>query len=96
MDKNITALFGKAKPVFDDHIPPPRKGKAEYLDAKHSYLVGQRDFHLSYGLSCMEVGQSCLLSNWATTSISYVQNKTGFQFQRQLQPDGSVRVWRIK
>lgn len=84
------------KPQFDKHIPIPRKGKAEFLDTKRAYLVGQEGFGIAYALFVMEVGESCLLSNWATTSITYVQNKTGFKFQRQLQDDGSVRVWRTE
>lgn len=84
------------KPVFDRDVPVPKKGRAEFLDPKHAYLVGQEQFGLSYGLSCMEVGESCLISNWATTSVTYVQQKHGMKFQRELQADGSVRIWRVE
>lgn len=96
MDKNITVASVNSKPVFDNNIPPPRKGKLQHLNPRHAYLVGQEDIQLAQGLGYMEVGQSCLLSNWATTSVSYIQKKLGFRFQRQQQPDGTVRIWRIK
>lgn len=84
------------KPQFDKHIPIPAKGKKEYLCSTRAYVVGQEDFAIGYALSCMEVGDSCLISNWAAPSISYAQNKYGYKFQRQLQEDGSVRVWRTE
>jgi hypothetical protein len=80
--------------TFDKHIPIPRKGKPVYFDSRRAFLVGQEEFEVSAALRLMEVGDSCLLSNWATTSVHYVSSKTGRAFQRQLQPDGTVRVWR--
>lgn len=83
-------------PVFEKGFPVPRKGKAIYHDSGRAFLVGQEQFGVTEALRLMEVGDSCLLSNWATTSIHYVASKTGMKFQRQLQPDGTVRLWRVK
>lgn len=82
-------------PTFDKDIPIPRKGKAVFYCRNRAYLIAYPDFPLAEALRLMEVGDSCLLSNWATTSVHYVSSKTGRQFQRQLQPDGMVRIWRI-
>jgi hypothetical protein len=84
------------KPIFDKDIPIPRKGKAIYRNPAHAFLVGQEGWGVTEALKLMEVGDSCLLSNWATTSAHYVASKTGYKFQRQLQPDGTVRIWRVK
>lgn len=81
--------------IFDKDIPIPRKGKAVYFNDKHAYLISAPQFPLAKALRLMEVGDSCLLSNWATTSVHYVSSKEAMTFQRQLQPDGTVRIWRI-
>lgn len=83
-------------PTFDKDIPIPRKGKPTYHDSTRAFLVGQEQFGVTEALRLMEVGDSCLLSNWATTSVHYVSSKTGRTFQRQLQPDGTVRIWRTR
>lgn len=82
-------------PLFEKDIPIPRKGKPTYHDPRHAFLVGQAQFPVSEALRQMEVGDSCLLSNWATTSVHYVSEKEHMKFQRQLQPDGTVRIWRV-
>lgn len=86
----------KVRPVFDKDIPIPPKRKADLFDDIKPYVVGQRQFSVSYVLTCMEVGDSCLISSWAPTSVSYIQKKTGFRFQREVQNDGTVRIWRKK
>ena len=83
------------KPIFDKNIPVPRKGKPVYRNSARAFLVGQESWGVTEALRLMEVGDSCLLSNWATTSVHYVTSKEQLKFQRQLQPDGTVRIWRI-
>lgn len=83
-----------APPIFDKDVPLPRQGKAVYFNDKHAYMLSSPQFPLAKALRMMEIGDSCLLSNWSTTSVHYVASKTGMKFQRQLQPDGTVRIWR--
>ncbi len=83
-------------PVFDRHIPAPDKGTLECLDPKRAYVLAYPGLSVSYVLKCMDPGDSCLLSNWATPSVDYLQKTQGYRFQRQLQSDGSVRIWRTK
>jgi hypothetical protein len=82
-------------PTFDKDIPIPRKGKPVYRDPAHAFLVGQEQFGITESLRLMEIGDSVLLSNWATTSLHYAAKRYKLKFQRQLQPDGTVRVWRV-
>jgi hypothetical protein len=82
-------------PVFEKGIPVPRKGPPVFCDPSHTYLVGQPEFPVAASLLKMEIGDSCLLSNWASASVHYVSAKHKIKFQRQLQPNGTVRVWRI-
>jgi hypothetical protein len=91
-DKSSTAKM----PIFDQDVPIPAKGRVQFQDPNRSYFIGQEQFSISFALSCMKVGESGLMSNWATTSINYIQKKLGYRFQRESQVDGSVRVWRIK
>lgn len=85
-----------ATPVFDKNVPIPRKGKAVYHDPRRTFLVGQEGFSLVYAFSCMEIGDSCLMSNWASPSVTYAQKKLGYKFTRQIQDDGTVRIWRTE
>lgn len=84
------------QPVFDKHVPMPHKHREDCQLSKRAYLVGQENFSITHALSLMEIGDSCLLSNWATTSVHYSQSKTGYKFTRQIQDDGTVRIWRVK
>jgi len=92
----MTKISQPPIPVFDSTIPVPRKGPQVFLDPRHSFVVGQLGVGVSHALSMMQVGESCLLSNWSTGSINYVQKTTGYKFQRQIQENGTVRVWRVK
>lgn len=86
----------KDRPIFDKGIPIPSKQRSALMNQGRTVVVGQEQFSVSLVLAAMQVGDSCLLSNWAPTSVNYVQKKTPFRYQREVQPDGNVRVWRVK
>lgn len=80
--------------VFDKSIPIPRRAPRVY-DTRRAYIIGKESVPLSQALRKMEVGDSCLLSHWASTSVHYVAKKEKMKFKRQQQPDGTIRIWRI-
>lgn len=86
----------KLAPKFDKSVPFPITGRPGFYDPHKAYSIRQPHFPISYLLSVMQVGESFLASNYATTSVNYAQKKHGYRYKRQLQVDGSVRIWRIK
>lgn len=96
MTKKTAKINEIKRPIFDQNIPIPAKGSVKLHDPKRSYFIGQEQFSISFALSCMQIGESGVMSNWATPSINYIQKKLGYRFQRESQEDGSVRVWRVK
>jgi hypothetical protein len=79
---------------FDKHIPVPTKGSTICYD-KTTYAINNPGWSVIQILRKMQIGDSCLLSNWATSSITHAKQRYGLKFVRQLQPDGTVRVWRV-
>jgi hypothetical protein len=92
MNQNPESTF----PVYEYDVPLPHRNSNTLLNSKRAYAIGQEHLGMTRVLENMPVGASCLLSNWATATVKHVQTKHGYRYTRQHQPDGSVRIWRIK